>query len=185
MPVPWPIESHLYYSKDGGETWTLQSEKTFDLADESKLALLPDGRLLISCRRPSYGPRGINTAVKGEDGIWHWEGQRLSEGLDANPCNGDILALRKGLILHSYIKEKDRRAGLTLAVSCDRGQSWSDILGLQPEQAAYSTMVRFKNGDVGVLYEDGSRSTDGGYDIVFSRIPRKLLRQAIRQHGVS
>ena len=63
MPVPWPIESHLFYSKDGGETWTLQPEKTFDLADESKLALLPDGRLLISCRRPSYGPRGINSAV--------------------------------------------------------------------------------------------------------------------------
>ena len=184
MPVPWPIESHLVYSKDGGETWTLQPEKTFDLADESKLALLPDGRLLISCRRPSYGPRGINTAVKGEDGIWHWEGQRLSEGLDANPCNGDILALKKGLVLHSYIKEKDRRAGLTLAVSRDGGLSWTDILCLQPEAAAYSTMVLFKNGDVGVLYEDGSHSTDGGYDIVFSRIPRKLLRQAIRNKNL-
>lgn len=185
MPVPWPIEAHLFYSKDGGETWTLQPEKDFDRADESKLALLPDGRLLISCRRPSYGPRGINTAVKGEDGIWHWEGQRLSEGLEANPCNGDILVWEKGLVLHSYIKEKDRRAGLTLAVSRDGGLSWTDILCLQPDAAAYSTMVLFKNGDVGVLYEDGSRSPDDGYDIVFSRVPRKLIRQAMRKAGRS
>lgn len=185
MPVPWPIEAHLFYSKDGGETWTLQPEKAFDLADESKLALLPDGRLLVSCRRPSYGPRGINTAVKGADGIWHWEGQRLAEGLDANPCNGDILVLKDGAVLHSYIKEKERRAGMTLAVSRDGGLSWTDVLCLQPEVAAYSTMVLFKNGDVGVLYEDGTRSTDGGYDIVFARVPRKLLRQAIRKGGVS
>ena len=183
MPVPWPISAHLFYSKDEGESWTLQSEDAFDLADESKLALLPDGRLLISCRRPSYGPRGINTAVKGADGVWHWEGQRLAEGFDASPCNGDILAWGRGLILHSYIKEKERRAGLTLAVSRDGGLSWTDILCLQPGAAAYSTMVLFKNGDVGVLYEDGSRSPDNGYDIVFARVPRKLIRKAIRESG--
>ena len=180
MPVPWPIESHLFYSKDEGQTWTLQGEKTFDLADESKLALLPDGRLVISCRRPSYGPRGLNTAIKGEDGIWHWEGQRLTEGLEANPCNGDILALDHGVLLHSYIREKTARKGLTLAVSTDGGTSWRDILTLQEGAAAYSTMVRMKNGDIGVLYEDGTASPDDGYDIVFARIPRRALRRALR-----
>ena len=40
-------------------------------------------------------------------------------------------------------------------------------------------MVCFRNGDIGILYEDGSRSEDGGYDIVFSRIPRRLLSSAI------
>ena len=66
-------------------------------------------------------------------------------------------------------------------MSADGGESWKDILTLQPGLAAYSTMVAFKNGDVGVLYEDGTNSTDGGYDIVFARIPRRLLRRAIRQ----
>ena len=41
-------------------------------------------------------------------------------------------------------------------------------------------MVCFRNGDIGILYEDGSRSKDEGYDIVFSRIPRRLLASAIR-----
>lgn len=181
MPVPWPIEAHLFYSKDEGQTWSLQPEKLFDLADESKLALLPDGRLLVSCRRPSFGPRGINTAVKGPDGIWHWEGQRLSEGLEANPCNGDILPWEKGLVLHSYIKDRKARTGLTLAVSADGGISWKDILTLQPGAAAYSTMVAFKNGDVGILYEDGTASPDNGYDIIFSRIPRRLLTRAVHE----
>lgn len=141
--------------------------------------LLPDGRLLISTRRPSFGPRGLNTAVKGPDGIWRWEGERFTEGLLANPCNGDIVAWR-GLLLHSYIKEEKSRRGLTLAASVDNGVSWKDILTLQPGPAAYSTMVVFRNGDVGVLYEDGSRSPDDGYDIVFSRIPRRLLRRLIK-----
>ena len=180
MPVPWPIEVHLFYSKDGGESWTLQPEPLFGLADETKLVQLPDGRLLSSSRRSAFGPRGLNTAVKGSDGIWHWEGERFTEGLDANPCNGDIVLWRDGLLLHSYIKEAKSRRGLTLAVSADGGTSWRDILTLQPGPAAYSTMVVFRNGDVGILYEDGSRSPDGGYDIIFSRIPRKLLRQALR-----
>ena len=180
MPVPWPIQPHLFYSKDEGQTWSMQDEAVSDRGDESKLALLPDGRLLVSCRSGVYGPRVINTAVKGGDGIWHWEGQRPSEGLVANNCNGDILPWKKGLILHSYIKEKDDRTGLTLAISADGGNSWRDILTLQPGAAAYSTMVAFKNGDVGILYEDGTNSTDGGYDIVFARIPRRLLRKLLR-----
>ena len=98
----------------------------------------------------------------------------------ANNCNGDILPWGKGLILHSYIKEKETRKGLTLAVSADGGDSWKDILTLQPGSAAYSTMVAFKNGDVGILYEDGTNSSDGGYDIVFARIPRRLLRKLLR-----
>ena len=171
------------------------------LGDETKLVLLPDGRLLSSSRRWTYGLRGLNTAVKGPDGIWHWEEERFTEGLLANPCNGDIVAWNGGrcafgrsrsggrnalshsrsggLLLHSYIKEEKTRRGLTLAVSADNGTSWKDVLTLQPGPAAYSTMVVFRNGDVGVLYEDGSKSPDDGYDIVFSRIPRRLLRRAI------
>lgn len=180
MPVPWPIEAHLFYSKDEGQTWTLDPAKAFTLADESKLALLPDGRLLLNSRRSAYGPRGINTAVKGDDGVWHWEEERLAEGVEANPCNADILVWEKDLILFSYIKDKDARTGLTLAVSRDGGISWADVMTLQEGAAAYSTMVRFRNGDVGVLYEDGTASPDGGYDIVFLRIPRRLLLRAVR-----
>jgi len=175
MPVPWPIEVHLFYSKDGGESWILQPEPLFSLGDETKLVLLDDGRLLSSTRRPPFSPRGMNTAVKGEDRIWHWEGETLM-GLEANPCNADIISLGKGRLLHSYIKGEKSRRGLTLALSEDSGKTWRDVLTLQEGPAAYSTMVRFRNGDVGVLYEDGSRSQDDGYDIVFSRIPRRLLR---------
>ncbi len=180
MPWPWPIEPHLYYSKDEGQTWTMQAEAVIARGDESKLELLPDGRLLFSSRNGVYGPRIMNTASKGEDGIWHWGESHPSEGLVANSCNGDIILWKDGRVIHSYIKDKDQRTGLTLAVSCDNGASWTDFLTLQSGPAAYSTMVCFKNGDIGILYEDGSRSEDGGYDIVFSRIPRRLISSAIR-----
>ena len=96
-----------------------------------------------------------------------------------NPCNADVLALPDGTLLFSYIKEEKKRAGLTLAASRDNGQTWTDILTVQPGAAAYSTMVLLKNGDVGILYEDGSQSTDNGYDIVFTRIPRRLIRRSL------
>ena len=51
MPVPWPIDAHLFYSKDEGQTWTLQGGTAYKLADESKLVVLPDGRLLMSSLR--------------------------------------------------------------------------------------------------------------------------------------
>ncbi len=180
MPVPWPIDAHLFYSKDDGQTWTLQDEIAYKLGDEAKLVSLPDGRLLLSSRVGQYGPRGLNTATKGEDGIYHWGEQGVAETLLANPCNGDIILWRNGLILHSFIKDSKERKGLTLAVSNDNGQTWKDIMTLQESYAAYSTMVVFKNGDLGVLYEDGSNSPDGGYDIVFLRVPRKLIKESIK-----
>ena len=180
MPVPWPIDAHLFYSKDEGQTWTLQDQIAYHLADESKLVILPDGRLLMSSRRWFYGPRGINTAVKGEDGIYHWGEQGVAETLVVNPCNGDIVPWGKGLLLHTYIKAEKERKGLTMAVSSDDGRTWKDILTLQEGSAAYSTMVVFKDGDIGVLYEDGSNSPDGGYDIVFSRIPRRFIKESIK-----
>ena len=180
MPVPWPIDAHLFYSKDEGQTWTLQDQIAYHLADESKLVILPDGRLLMSSRRWFYGPRGINTAVKGDDGIYHWGEQGVAETLLVNPCNGDIVPWGEGLLLHTYIKAEKERKGLTMAVSSDDGNTWKDILTLQEGSSAYSTMVVFKDGDVGVLYEDGSNSPDGGYDIVFSRIPRRLIKESIK-----
>ena len=180
MPVPWPIDAHLFYSKDNGQTWTLQDEIAYKLGDEAKLVSLPDGRLLISSRVGQYGPRGLNTATKGEDGIYHWGKQGVAETLLANPCNGDIILWRNGLLLHSFIKDSKERKGLTLAVSGDNGQTWKDIMTLQESYAAYSTMVVFRNGDLGVLYEDGSNSPDGGYDIVFLRVPRKLIKESIK-----
>ena len=184
MPVPWPIDSHLFYSRDGGETWTLQREPVATLTDEAKLALLKDGRLLMVGRRWVYGPRSLCRATKGEDGVWHWEEPRLTANLNTNPCNADLLALPDGTLLFSYIKEEKKRAGLTLAASRDDGETWTDILTVQPGAAAYSTMVLLKNGDVGILYEDGTNSPDQGYDIVFTRIPRRLLRLKLRHEMI-
>ena len=82
---------------------------------------------------------------------------------------------------YAFIKDSKERKGLTLAVSSDNGQTWKDIMTLQESYAAYSTMVVFRNGDLGVLYEDGSNSPDGGYDIVFLRVPRKLIKESIKE----
>ena len=173
------IEAHLIHSEDDGDTWTIDRECAFAYGDESKLEKLSDGRLLLSARRRG-GQRGFNTAVKGPDGRWHWGKQWNCASLKANPCNADILRFSRKVLLHTYIKDPKSRRNLTLAASTDEGASWRDIFTLQPLDAAYSTMVLLPGGDVGVLYEDGSRSSDQGYDIVFKRISHKAIRRALR-----
>ena len=176
---PSNIEIHLIHSEDEGESWTIDRECAFSHGDESKLVKLRDGRLLVSSRRRG-GQRGFNTAVKGSDGLWHWGEQWNNPTLAANSCNADILRFSRKVLLHTYIKDPKSRRNLTLAASTDEGATWKDIFTLQPLDAAYSTMVLLPGGDVGVLYEDGSRSADQGYDLVFKRISRKAIRRALR-----
>ena len=48
------------------------------------------------------------------------------------------------------------RRDLRLYMSLDQGQSWREIIQLQPGYAAYSSMQRLPDGDLAIIFEDGS-----------------------------
>ena len=170
-------DCYIISSTDEGRHWQLGATLAFAAGDESKLEELADGRLLLSVRR--RGARGFN--IGNSDGSqWQqqWNNNDITNG---NACNADLLRYDDHTLLHTYLKHPNRRTNLTLAMSTDNGRSWHDVMNIQPGDAAYSTMVKLPNGDVGILYEDESYNTGNGYTLTFVTVTRKQIASFPRQ----
>ncbi len=164
-------DCYILSSADEGESWQLGPAMAFAEGDESKLVEKNDGGLLLSVRR--RGARGFNTGSP-DGSTWgqQWNNDDISNG---NACNADILRYNADILLHTYLKHPTDRANLTLAISNDEGRSWHDMMNIQPGGAAYSTMIRLPNGDVGIFFEDESYSADNGYALTFITIAKEQI----------
>ncbi len=168
-------QCYLISSTDEGENWTIGPAKAYAGCDESKLEQLNDGRLIVSVRHS--GDRGFNTGnADGTEWGTSWKNGQIS----GNACNADILYFSRktegeaDIMLHSYIKSSSRE-NLTLAMSIDEGESWTDFMTIQPGGAAYSTMVRMADGDLAILFEDESYSVGNGYAQTFVTITKEQI----------
>jgi len=169
-------DCYVISSRDEGEHWQLGPALAFAAGDESKLEQMGNDSLLISVRR--RGARGFNLGSK-DGSRWQeqWNNADITNG---NACNADMLRYDGSMMLHTYLNHPTHRANLVLAMSNDDGRSWHDVMTIQPGGAAYSTMVRMPNGDVGILYEDESYSAGNGYALTFVTITRQQILTAAR-----
>jgi hypothetical protein len=85
--------------------------------------------------------------------------------MNANGCNADILyynratenASRPDVIFHTLTKDYSTyRKDLRLYMSFDQGATWQEAFQLQAGYAAYSSMQKLANGDLAIIFEDGS-----------------------------
>lgn len=159
---------YIIYSDDNGEHWTFTDAYGYTGADESKLEEMNDGTLLMSVRTGGYNStgtaRGYNRTTNAND-VESWGTQGTWGDLTANGCNSDLIYYsrstanpsRPDVLLHSIIKTYDRyRKDLRLYASFDQGATWQEAFQLQPGFAAYSSMQTLPNGDLAILFEDGS-----------------------------
>ena len=64
---------------------------------------------------------------------------------------------QRDLLLHTLVKTfQNFRKDLRLYMSTDQGRTWQEAFQLQPGYAAYSSMQRLANGDLAIIFEDGS-----------------------------
>lgn len=169
--VDGQTNEYILYSDDEGETWTIVPTAVYTGADESKLEVMNDNSLILSVRRGGWNSmanRGYNrsTGDASGDGIGSWESQGIwGNEMNANGCNADILyynritenATRPDVILHTLTKTfSTYRRDLRLYMSLNQGQTWYEALQIQSGYAAYSSMQKLANGDVAIIYEDGS-----------------------------
>ena len=162
---------YILYSDDEGATWKVAPTAAYNGADESKLEIMNDNSLLLSVRRGGWNSmanRGYNrtTGDASGDGINAWGSQAIwPDIMNANGCNADILyynrvtedPTRHDIILHTLTKTfRTYRRDLRLYMSFDQGKSWQEAFQLQPGFAAYSSMQKLDNGDLAIIYEDGS-----------------------------
>ena len=190
MNTSSPNLIYVIYSTDNGEHWRMSNALAYSGGDESKLEQLNDGRLLLSVRQS--GNRGWNTATytKNADGTvtFKWGTQKRTGDIWGNACNVDLVYYGRStngepdLLLHSYINTSGRQS-LQLSMSIDQGNSWKDVLNIQPNGSCYSTMVQLPDGDVAIFFEDESYSAGNGYALNFLTITRQQILDMFTKLG--
>ena len=168
---------YIIYSDDEGATWNISPTVAFTGADESKLEIMNDNSLLMSIRRGGFNSmanRGYNRTIgdASGEGIDEWGTQSAwGDEMNANGCNADILYYsrttegKRDVLLHTLTKTYSTyRKDLRLYMSFDQGETWQEAFQLQPGWAAYSSMQVLGNGDLAIIFEDGSIGNEDKQD---------------------
>lgn len=151
---------YLYGSKDGGKTWSV-NETPVKPGDESKVIELNDGTLMVNSR---VG-KDYRWVHRSKNGGSTWESEKEYQLPDPR-CNGSIIrytstkdGYAKDRLLFSNAGSQSGRNNLTIRISYDEGKTWSAGKVVNPGASAYSSLTILKNGDIGVLYENGNART--------------------------
>lgn len=159
------LSCYACVSTDGGRTWKALPVAVDTDADESKLVELADGSLLMSIRNRRKGWRKF---ARSTDGGKTWTAPEHSTTLPDPACNGDIMALADGTLLHTICDSHSKRTAVSLFSSDDNGANWRKLTEICPTGSGYSAITSLPDGRVGVLVEEDSSL--GGYRLWFTRL---------------
>jgi sialidase-1 len=174
--------SHLFYSDDGGKSWTLGADADAG-TNESQVVELADGRLMLNMRNHPSRPENYRLVAISEDG-----GKTLSA---AEPDRALVEPpAQASLVRFSFTRPADRhrllfanpasvkRERMTVRVSDDDGKTWAASRVIHDGPAAYSSLVVLPDSGIGLLYERGERSA---YEtIAFARFTLDWVRAGSR-----
>lgn len=165
--------SHVIYSDDSGETWKLGGVTPQDKVNESTVAELSDGKLMLNMRNSGSTFRRVSVSTNGGEGWGElWTDTRLIEPV----CQGSLLShnLSGKHVLFFSNPASTERVNMTLRMSEDDGNSWARSHTVYTGPSAYSDIVMVSESEVGILYEAGvSRPYES---IVFKVIPVQSLK---------
>lgn len=116
------------YSEDGGKSWRLGDTIGADVlenANESAMAVTPDGKVIISIRHRT--DNGIKRAVAvSPDGICNWSEPVLFDSLPDPKCMGSMTN-DKNFVYHVNCSSTVEREDLTVKISRDNFSSFDSI----------------------------------------------------------
>lgn len=146
---------HLFGSEDGGRNWHLVDAPLVP-GDESKVVELADGSWMVNSRVKGAGFRYVHTS--GDDGkTWT---TRPEPALADPACNASLIRLSsvaggddRNRLLFSNAASGRRRNNMTVRLSYDEGETWTEEKTIYAGPSAYSTLTVLKNGDIGLLFE--------------------------------
>ncbi len=161
--------SHAVYSDDGGKTWALGGTTPQDHVNESTVAELSDGKLMLNMR--NFGPVRNRQIALSADGGASWSDLQADEDLIEPVCQGSLVRYsfrKKTYLVFSNPASKTARVAMTVKLSPDDGKTWPFRKLLYAGPSAYSNVVVLPNGHIGCLYEAGYAKAYEG--IVFEEI---------------
>lgn len=165
LVVPaWKFEPYrvfTLYSDDHGRSWARGELVPGDAGyDESQLATLADGRLLVEMRQ-SAGPHRWMAASADGGHSWSatWPGNRVSPVACAlERLAADQAPDGRERLLWTGPRGPDRQT-LVLRVSYDGGKTFQNERVIADEPAAYSDLTVLPDGSIGCLWERGGYRT--------------------------
>lgn len=160
-----PSEVSCIYSDDGGETWERGDivPRTIKNPNETTLVQLNDGTLLFNMRNENSDTDGRRAVTMSKDGAHNWTAPRLDPQLLDPCCFGSLVRYDENNVLFSnpnvlegchfnHLVYKDRKR-LTVKLSRDDCQTWTDGRILEEGISGYSDMQVTKDGRIFCLYE--------------------------------
>ena len=154
--------SHLFFSDDGGASWTLGASSDPG-TNESQVVELADGGLLLNMRNHPPKPENFRMIARSADGGRTLSSAVPDRALVEPPAQASLLRL-------STARDRDRnrlifanpastaRERMTVRVSDDEGATWAVSRVLHEGPAAYSSLVVLPDRTIGLLFERGDRS---------------------------
>lgn len=146
---------HIFGSDDHGKTWYF-IDTPISPADESKIIELADGSWMVNARANGKKMRYVH--ISSDEGKT-WETRPEPKLIDPG-CNGSIIrytsigdGFKKNRLLFSNAKMKKGRKNMTVRISYDEGQTWSEGKTIYSGGSAYSDMTILENGDIGLFFE--------------------------------
>lgn len=160
---------HIFGSRDHGETWFL-IDTPIEVGDESKIVELSNGDWMINSRVNQGGRRYLHFSSDQGSTWMSREAVDLTDpGNNAGIINYTLRreGIEKPVLLFSNTNSATDRENLTIRISEDDGQSWSEGKTIYAGSAAYSTLTVLENGQIGLFFErdDYSKNTFVKFDI--------------------
>jgi sialidase-1 len=170
--------SHIIYSDDHGDTWKTGGISPQDQVNECTVAELAGGKLILNMRNYDRTQKTRKISFSRDGGL-SWSDIYSDQALPEPVCQASLLSYylpRKGEAILLFLNPADEnsRKKMTLRVSSDGGKTWTKSKILNTGPSAYSDLTRLKSGDIGCLYEAGTKSPYDG--IVFQKIKFKDIR---------
>ncbi|MGD8239334.1 MAG: sialidase family protein, partial [Armatimonadota bacterium] len=164
----WVMHSHVFYSDDHGTTWHLGGSAPKH-TDECQVVELADGTLLLNMR--NYWGRtggeekkgGMRALVVSRDGGETWTDLEFDKTLIEPVCQASFIRYTdeqsgdRNRLLFSNPASKETRHHMTMRLSYDEGETWPLAAVVYSGPAAYSCLAALPDGDIGCLYERGTR----------------------------
>ena len=154
--------SHIFFSDDGGRSWTLGASSAAG-TNESQIVELADGRLMLNMRNHPGKPTNYRMVATSADGGRSLAPAQEDRALPEPPAQASLLRLstvashgRNRLVFSNPASTARER--LTVRLSYDEGSTWSVSRTIHQGPSAYSSLVAFPDLTIGVLFERGDRS---------------------------
>lgn len=169
--------SHTIYSDDHGATWE-RSGVIEPGCNECQVVELSDGRLMMNMRSQEssaagQGPKtrtGYRRIAFSSDGGETWGAPGYDATLGDPVCQAPLIRFGKGglegggpLLFANPSPEisakRGKRVNMTVRMSTDDGKTWPVARSVHEGPSAYSGLTTLPNGQVGLFYERGKKSS--------------------------